>query len=556
MSFPSGATSSRPPFGIHPYILAALAVPATAAVQLAVNPAPTLTIPLLIALLSVMLTAYFAGCGAALVVTAADLFINAFVIGEPQFSFYVASNADRWRLVIFATAGVVISLLSQRLSAYRHFPRLVLMLASSLLLMIVAVLVWLDLKSSREAEAWVEHTYQALNAAQELLSSIESVEEQQRTYLLTRDAKYIEGFRKAVAVERGARNRFRALTSDNPLQLKRLREVDRLADARMTRLEQGIAARRENSLEDVLEMVNPRQGATLMERLRSTLSDMEAEEHRLLTRRSQAATEQAARTRGALAAGTAVLVALLIFAGLVIESDVARLRASERLLRRQADLLDRAHGAIIVWDFKGKIEYWNRGAEQIYGIRRQQAIGEDYEELFQPFHSPGISAIRKRLIENGKWSGELVYVVEDREIIVETDMTLVTEPDGRRTVLKTNRDITLEKRAQEEIQRLNRELEQRVRERTIQLEASNKELEAFAYAVSHDLRAPLRGIDGWSLALLEDYGAALDQTAQQFLQRVRSETQRMGRLIDDLLNLSRLTRAELQRESVDLSALA
>jgi len=99
-------------------------------------------------------------------------------------------------------------------------------------------------------------------------------------------------------------------------------------------------------------------------------------------------------------------------------------------------------------------------------------------------------------------------------------------------------------------------LAQRVRERTAQLQAANQELESFAYSVSHDLRAPLRGIDGWSLALLEDCYAQLDDQARQYLDRVRAEAQRMGRLIDDLLQLSRVTRAEMRQEPVDLSALA
>jgi PAS domain S-box-containing protein len=117
-------------------------------------------------------------------------------------------------------------------------------------------------------------------------------------------------------------------------------------------------------------------------------------------------------------------------------------------------------------------------------------------------------------------------------------------------------DITERKRAEEEIHKLNAELEQRVHQRTMQLESANKELEAFAYSVSHDLRAPLRGIDGWSLALLEDYGSQLDSQAQTYLHRVRSETQRMSQLIDDLLQLSRLTRAEMRTEQVDLSVIA
>jgi len=103
---------------------------------------------------------------------------------------------------------------------------------------------------------------------------------------------------------------------------------------------------------------------------------------------------------------------------------------------------------------------------------------------------------------------------------------------------------------------LNVELEQRVAQRTAQLEAANKELEAFSYSVSHDLRAPLRGIDGWSLALLEDYSSQLDGQAKTYLERVRSETQRMGQLIDDLLQLSRLTSTEMMIDRVDLSAMA
>lgn len=107
-----------------------------------------------------------------------------------------------------------------------------------------------------------------------------------------------------------------------------------------------------------------------------------------------------------------------------------------------------------------------------------------------------------------------------------------------------------------QLEQLNSELEQRVADRTIQLESANKELEAFSYSVSHDLRAPLRGIDGWSLALQEDYHEKLDEQGHEFIERIRSETQRMGILIDGLLQLSRVSRSPLQQKFIDLTAMA
>ena len=123
-------------------------------------------------------------------------------------------------------------------------------------------------------------------------------------------------------------------------------------------------------------------------------------------------------------------------------------------------------------------------------------------------------------------------------------------------LMGANTDVTERKLAELEVLRMNAELEQRVSQRTHELEAANRELEAFAYSVSHDLRAPLRGIDGWSLALLEDYSASLDERARQYLNRVRAETQRMGNLIDDLLQLSRVSRGEMKLDQVDITALA
>ena len=132
----------------------------------------------------------------------------------------------------------------------------------------------------------------------------------------------------------------------------------------------------------------------------------------------------------------------------------------------------------------------------------------------------------------------------------EEDLRLAQELAGRAAIAIDNA------RLYQQAQELNEMLESRVKQRTDQLEAANRELEAFSYSVSHDLRAPLRGIDGFSQALEEDYAQELNGTAKRYLERIRAGTQRMGRLIDDLLNLSRLSRTEVRTQAVDLASVA
>lgn len=145
----------------------------------------------------------------------------------------------------------------------------------------------------------------------------------------------------------------------------------------------------------------------------------------------------------------------------------------------------------------------------------------------------------------------LLIILMFRYFSRERSLRLETEETARNLALAR----TEVERKAAEVHQLNVTLEERVRLRTVELEATNRELEAFSYSVSHDLRAPLRTIDGFSLALEEDYTDAVDATGRDYIKRVRTGVQRMGQLIDSLLQLSRITRAEITREPVDMSAL-
>ncbi len=143
-----------------------------------------------------------------------------------------------------------------------------------------------------------------------------------------------------------------------------------------------------------------------------------------------------------------------------------------------------------------------------------------------------------------------------RKVMLLNARRVCRDEDGAPMVLLALEDVTDRLQAREDLQRLNRELEERVRERTARLEAANRELEAFCYSVSHDLRAPLRVLDGFSEELLRTCADRLDATGRHYLERIRAGSRRMGLLIDDLLQLSRIHRGEIRREWVDLTALA
>jgi PAS domain S-box-containing protein len=231
---------------------------------------------------------------------------------------------------------------------------------------------------------------------------------------------------------------------------------------------------------------------------------------------------------------------------------------AEENLRRLATVVRDSNDAITIQDFEGGITAWNRGAELMYGYSEPEALAANIERLT----ASGKVAEQKDFIRRLA-AGEAITSFETQRVtkdgrVLDVWMTvtkLMDEAGKPIGLASTERDITARKRAVDEVHKLNAELDQRVVERTAQLEAANKELEAFSYSVSHDLRAPLRHVQGYVDMLGRDAGSQLSDSGRRYMKTIADASREMGVLIDDLLAFSRMGRAEMTETRVDLDAL-
>jgi PAS domain S-box-containing protein len=246
------------------------------------------------------------------------------------------------------------------------------------------------------------------------------------------------------------------------------------------------------------------------------------------------------------------------------EQEAERKRAEAALQESETRLRLLIEGvkdySIYLLDTNGHVMNWNAGAERLKGYRDDEIVGQHFSRFFTPEEQQDNKP--QRLLAAAESQGR----TEDEGWRVRRDgsrfwanaiINVLRKEDGSLYgFAKVTCDLTERKKAEDHIRKLNAELEQRVRDRTAQLEAANKELEAFSYSVSHDLRAPLRAIDGFSRILLEDYISNLDEEGKRVLSVIRNNTQKMGQLIDDLLLFSRLGRQEISPADIRMTELA
>jgi PAS domain S-box-containing protein len=247
-----------------------------------------------------------------------------------------------------------------------------------------------------------------------------------------------------------------------------------------------------------------------------------------------------------------------------VQDVTERVKAGEALRISEASLANAqriAHIGNWDWDIVTNELWWSDEIYRIFGVAPRE-FGATYDAFNSYVHPDDREFVTREV--NDALLNKKPYSIDHRivlkngieKIVHEQAEVIFNEAGVAIKMSGTVQDVTERKRAEEEVRKLNIELEQRVTDRTKELQAAYQELEAFSYSVAHDLRSPLRIIDGFSRLILKEYDEKLDSTGRDYITRVQGASQRMGQLIDALLKLSQVMRTGITREDVDLSAFA
>lgn len=247
-----------------------------------------------------------------------------------------------------------------------------------------------------------------------------------------------------------------------------------------------------------------------------------------------------------------------------IGRDITERMRREQKIAEQARLLGLAHDAICVRDAKDRIIFWNRGAEELYGWSQDEVLGRVTHELLRTVFPHPLKEITAQLNDAGWWSGELIHTRRDGVCLyVNSLWTLDRDAEGRPAgVLENNNDITKRKQAEEALREANdrlanqaAELERTVTERTEKLRETLSDLEGFSYSVAHDLRAPLRAMQSFSDILAKECSDQISVKGKDYIRRITTSAERMDKLIQDVLNYSRIVRSPFPPVQVDVERL-
>lgn len=439
-----------------------------------------------------------------------------------------------------------------------------------------------------ESSRAVEHTHEVMAALDQITFHLSDAENGRRGFILTSSSRYLAHFKTATNRVAADYNQLKRLTADDLQQHDRGDALKSQIDRRFQVLDESVQWHLRHGPDPEKQTAFMEIGQQAMEPVRKTCGAMVETQRGLMEKRRLESLKGMQDTTRMTLIGTGLSMGILSWAFLLLVRENGRRRVAEKSIRMSHDELEQRVAArtldlasavaraeqahefrdkvmesavfgLGVLDVKGNFTLVNQHFADIMGYRIEEMIGLSYVQLVSPENLAILSEYFFRVINNRSsvMNREVDVIRKDGStasvVFSWSPMTSKSEVIG---VVGTAMNVTAHKQAEAEIRRLNLELEKRVAERTSQLQGVNQELEAFSYSVSHDLRAPLRHVDGFVDMLRQHAAASLDDKGRRYLDIISDSARQMGTLIDDLLDFSRVGRSELKCFPVDMNQLA
>ncbi|HZZ58212.1 MAG TPA: ATP-binding protein [Opitutaceae bacterium] len=409
--------------------------------------------------------------------------------------------------------------------------------------LVVIVVLGVGLRSERDAERWVAHTLEVEGVLRTLEADVNGMAGELRGYVVSREQNWLQTYRDHVDEAWRETNQVAELTADNPVERGHVRSLRQELQAQVDLGDQLIASVRRGAFAESERLVASGQGESAQGRLRATIQRMWTEEERLLGLR-EARASRLRRIGVALAvlAGALMLVQFLVTFGFVR----SRFRALEReqdLLRQAGEyaqsIVETVREPLIVADADLRVVSANRSFFLLFGLANAETVGVPLAELGGgAWNITELLAQLHRVFADGQELTQFAFEHDfprlGRRHLLLSARKVYRPGNHTGLILIAIEDDTERARNEEKLRRIN------------------SDLEGFAYTVAHDLRAPLRGLQGFAEALLEDYRDSLDETGRGYARHIAGAARRMDGLISDLLDYSRLSRTELELAAVPL----